>query len=675
MFQLSKSLLLSCVKNYIFLAVTMLLIFSLNTFGQVSYRRFLLMGQMELSKENYVAAINRFNTAIQSDNEGFEAWFLRGVAKYSLGDYQGAVNDFTKTVTFHPLYTRAYLYRGICYDRISKFNNALADFNKALSLDPFDIDVYSARGETKINIHDFAGAVNDFSAALQLKHNNPFILLNRGVANHLNKNEKAALNDLQKSITLNKYYPDAYIKRGMIYYELDSLQKSLIDYNSAIALNANNPFTYFQRALSYLKLKDTAAVLNDYAKVLALDSTNSLTYYNRALIETSQKHYISAASDFNKVTALNPNNLYAWFNKGILYMDMKSWHDAAQDFTRVISIFPGFVAAYINRAVAKMKQGDKKGAFNDRKHANQIIAFVNSGQENAETLYRKYADSAYFRKIIRFEADFLSGDMKHGKIQFNRIHIAPFPDIQVVLFNPATTANKKSIRFYFDELIVRFNADNHVGIKLAFSTNTGQLPDNINTYEIKKLNENILNTNDTAGYCFIKGILYYRLHKVEQSVKCYDSTLSLNHTFVYALLNRGATQFDIDNIKWSKLQYSSTIGITKTGFHSQTKNTILPPAHTKALADYNQLAKLYPKLPYVYYNRANLKTGLRKFQRAIDDFSMAIRLQPHLAEAYYNRALVLLYLDETKLACKDLSKAGELGISKAYNVIKRYCSK
>jgi tetratricopeptide (TPR) repeat protein len=77
----------------------------------------------------------------------------------------------------------------------------------------------------------------------------------------------------------------------------------------------------------------------------------------------------------------------------------------------------------------------------------------------------------------------------------------------------------------------------------------------------------------------------------------------------------------------------------------------------------------------VYYNRANVKLSIKKFHRAIDDYSMAIKLQPNLAEAYYNRALTLLYLDEIKLACKDLSKAGELGITEAYNVIKRYCNK
>jgi hypothetical protein len=54
---------------------------------------------------------------------------------------------------------------------------------------------------------------------------------------------------------------------------------------------------------------------------------------------------------------------------------------------------------------------------------------------------------------------------------------------------------------------------------------------------------------------------------------------------------------------------------------------------------------------------------------------MAIKIEPDMAEAYYNRALTLLYLKEEKLACKDLSKAGELGVKEAYSVIKRYCNK
>jgi lipoprotein NlpI len=66
---------------------------------------------------------------------------------------------------------------------------------------------------------------------------------------------------------------------------------------------------------------------------------------------------------------------------------------------------------------------------------------------------------------------------------------------------------------------------------------------------------------------------------------------------------------------------------------------------------------------------------MKDFQRAIDAYSDGIAHDPTLAEAFYNRALTLIYLGENGLACSDLSKAGELGITEAYSVIRKYCSK
>ena len=66
---------------------------------------------------------------------------------------------------------------------------------------------------------------------------------------------------------------------------------------------------------------------------------------------------------------------------------------------------------------------------------------------------------------------------------------------------------------------------------------------------------------------------------------------------------------------------------------------------------------------------------MKKFKDAIDEYTKALNIEPHLAEAYYNRALILLYLKQNEKACKDLSKAGEMGVNDAYNVIKRYCTK
>jgi hypothetical protein len=44
-----------------------------------------------------------------------------------------------------------------------------------------------------------------------------------------------------------------------------------------------------------------------------------------------------------------------------------------------------------------------------------------------------------------------------------------------------------------------------------------------------------------------------------------------------------------------------------------------------------------------------------------------------MGEAYFNRGLVLIYLKDKEKGCIDMSRAGELGIGDAYNVISRYC--
>ena len=54
------------------------------------------------------------------------------------------------------------------------------------------------------------------------------------------------------------------------------------------------------------------------------------------------------------------------------------------------------------------------------------------------------------------------------------------------------------------------------------------------------------------------------------------------------------------------------------------------------------------------------------------DYDKAIELNPDFADAYFNRGLTHIFLGNNKLGISDLSKAGELGIVSAYNVIKRF---
>ena len=93
-----------------------------------------------------------------------------------------------------------------------------------------------------------------------------------------------------------------------------------------------------------------------------------------------------------------------------------------------------------------------------------------------------------------------------------------------------------------------------------------------------------------------------------------------------------------------------------------------------AIADYNKCIELDPKAEDAYNNRGNSNYYLNKYTEAIADYTAAIKLNPNYAEAYYSRGITKKQLNDKDGACFDLSKAGELGDMKAYDMIKKYCN-
>ena len=52
-------------------------------------------------------------------------------------------------------------------------------------------------------------------------------------------------------------------------------------------------------------------------------------------------------------------------------------------------------------------------------------------------------------------------------------------------------------------------------------------------------------------------------------------------------------------------------------------------------------------------------------------FTQALQVDARLPEAYYNRALLYLRMGEKEKGFADLSRAGQLGLYKAYALIKQ----
>jgi len=642
-----------------FAVILFFIFFSLTEMcAQINHKHYILMGKLDLSKENYSEAIQNFNIAALAKPNDFEAYFLRGIAKYSLNDFTGAVDDFSRTLEIHPLYVRAYHYRGVANDRLSNYADAMTDFRKAISLDPFSEELHLAAGATLMHLNDYPNAVAEFDTALIINPENANAYISRGIAKRYLEDLDGALSDMNSAVYYDFFNIEAVVRRGMIELEREEYQSAMDDFNAALRMDDDNPLIYFNRALAYLNLGDTIAALNDYERVNIIDQRNALTYFNRALVYSMLKDYDVALALYNKVIEINPDNIYGYFNRGILFYQIKQWDNAEDDFTKVIELFPDFIDAWINRAVVKFEKNDIKGAEQDQWHAKQIMAFVSEDQANVDSLYNHYSKMDY-NKIISFESDFVSGNRQKTLVQFSDIKIQPKASFIVNI-----TDNS---RYYLDATLSQISQNMRLDGKLAYVEND-ILDENHKSF----INDQVINSVDNLNLSiFLNGIYNFEIFNYQKGENLFASLLDDPVLGVYAGINLAALQYAKAELVVNDRNYDNSIYITQKRA-SEIVTTQEKPDYQQSLNTMTDVLTRNSRNPYVWYNMGNIHLQMQEFNKAVDDYTKAIQYDHNLAEAYYNRALTLLYLDKKSQAIKDLSKAGELGIQEAYVVLKRF---
>jgi len=643
--------------------------------AQLNVEYFMKKGIGELASEKYTEAIHTFNVLIRARPDLAEPHLYRGRAKFSLGDLKGAEYDFTRAIMLDSYNPEAYYYRGVVKSSMYDYSSALTDFQKSLDRRPNDPNVLFSRGVTKIRMKNYAGAIGDFDTLILLRPDIGHAYLNRATAKGLMGDLDAAINDCNQAIRLNIYFTEAFIRRGLLHKEAGRFDKAIMDFDHAIKLEENNPLTYFYRAAALLNIGDTTGAIADFDKVIQLDPFNDLTLYNRGLIKASRKNFSGALDDFDKVLKINPNNVFTWYNRAIVQANMNNFQDAVNDFTGAIRLFPDFAAAFMGRASARQQLKDFEEAGKDYDTAMAIIEAVNDGADFGFINEQYSADSSYLKKIIEFEADFNAYNPADGRIQHQRVLIGLQPNITIRYYDSDIILAEQQRTGYIHPPLNNFVYNND-------SFSLGLTIENISIPEEKKLL--IANKVDSIMYFnpfdadnyFLKGTINWMSMNYSEALVAYDRVLDLKPDYAEAYFNRANVLFELIEHQYSLEQTNTEMILTADGSTPVKNNQeIYLPDFTPVIRDYDQVIKLNPKMSYAYYNRGNIKNRMRDFAGAIQDYSIATALNPDFAEAFYNRALTLIYLKQNQEACFDLSKAGELGITDAYNVIKRYCEK
>lgn len=640
--------------------------------AQLNTTRVMEIGRNALYFEDYVLSIQYFNKVIDSKPFLHEPYFYRGLAKFYLDDFVGACEDFSSAIERNPYIAQCYQLRGMCHARMDSTALAEQDFRMAIRYDMQNPNLWQNLVVLAIQAKDWEKAEQVADSLLFFSPRNSAAYLLRTQIS-LNKGDTlSALDMVEKAVKYDRFSADVYDARAIVEYEMGNYEAAEKDLDRAIELMPARANSYINRALVRYHSNNLRGAMEDYDMALYVEPSSFIAHYNRGLLRMNVGDDNLAIEDFDKVLGIDPDNTMARFNRALLRENIGDYKGAIEDYDRVIGDYPNFEYAYSCRASARRKNGDRKGAEADEKWLfKRQLDIYNKGVDAVTEEYsaekdktRKRSDANvrnYNKMVVADEVYAKQYTTEYrGKVQDRNVFVELEPVFVLTYYKndndlDALPRYSKSLeelnRSGESPLMVtndeRALAENEIGRSF----------DNINDLS-KRIAENPKALRDVM----LRAVNYYLVQDLESAMLDLDYAIGADSTswefyFVRSFVRHKLLETErLDGV-------DGEVDGGKSGVNFD---------YRLVKSDLDKVIALCPDFVYAYFNRGNVLAKLNDYKSAIVDYTKVIDVDDRFAEAYFNRGLARLYIGNVEQGVADLSKAGELGIFQAYNVIKRF---
>ncbi|ASB47743.1 tetratricopeptide repeat protein [Alkalitalea saponilacus] len=673
--------------------------------AQIDTDRMTIIGRNALFFEDYILAIQYFNQVIRTKPYLSRPYLYRAQGKYYLDDLKGAEADCSLALDRNPFFVDAYNLRGIIRQRLGRTNEAIADFRRGLEIDPENVNLITNIGIAYINAEEYEKAVETYSQAIRLAPNLVNAWLNRGHAKVSAGDTIGGLSDFTRAIEINPYIPEGFTYRAIVNYQLSEFEKSLEDLNEAIRLRPEDGRLFMTRGFIRYQLDDLRGTVEDFDKVIELEPRNALAYHNRGILRAQVGDLNRAIDDFSRVLALRSDDLLTLYNRALLYMETGQLENALADLDIVADNHPDFAPVYYNRSQVKHLLGDRRGAEldygtamsleMDRRQASDRAETIGSNEsEDEETGGRKATRRESDRDIRNYDRiavldDFgseqpeeLAGTSLRGRIQYRNVVIDLEPVFGLTYYPGDTLVHRLR---YFNIDLDGFNRRRITDRPLQISNREKELERTTSAGVFEEINRltTYINENpdsrDIEGYLLARGALYQSVLNLNNAMNDYNRVLEINPENYLALLNRAYARFKMVELVRSLDEETPESPQRLDVRTTTTRPPTQPSERERRILDYDliisdlqKIKTINPDFAFAHFNIGMIYATQRNFEEALLYFSQAIELSPDFGEAWFNRGLIRIFMEQEIEGTLDLSKAGELGIFEAYNVIKRY---
>lgn len=656
--------------------------------AQINTERVMMIARNALYFEDYVLSIQYFNQVISAKPYLFEPYFYRGLAKINLDDYQGAEADCDEAIRRNPFVVGAYQVRGLARIRQNNFDGAIEDYRMALKYDPENLVLWHNLTLCHMQKEDYTAAKDDLEKLLAISPRYTRAYLMRGEVNLKQNDTMSALRDFDKAIELDRYDADAWSARAMVKLQQKEYKSAEDDLDRAIRLSVKNAGNYINRALARFHQNNLRGAMQDYDLALDIDPNNFIGHYNRGLLRAQVGDDNRAIEDFDFVLQMEPDNMMATFNRGLLRAQTGDYRGAIDDYSKVIAEYPNFLTGYHYRAEARRKIGDRKGAeqdefklmqaqldrLNGKQGSDKKDMAEADGQGNDGEKTRKKSDKNMenYRKIViaddsestqRYTSDY------RGRVQDRNVVVKLEPMYALTYYEKISEI-KKTVHFY--KAIDELNLTKKLPKPLHITNMEAPLTEEQVKYHFALIDSHtsdIVADPQNALKRFSRGMDFYLVQDFDSSIADFTKSILLDGNFFPAYFMRALVRFK--QLEYKKAEALSDTNSSSAGDGKQ-ETGVTGVDYEVVKKDLDKVIELAPDFVYGYYDRGNVFSALKDYRSALEDYNKVIEMDPEFAEAYFNRGLTHIFLGNNKQGIMDLSKAGELGIVSAYNIIKRF---
>jgi tetratricopeptide (TPR) repeat protein len=534
----------------------------------------------------------------------------------------------------------------------------MSDLETYLKLSPKSYNLLYEKGKLQLELKDTVGAEKTFDLYVQKDSINSMPWSARAILRMQRNDKFGALKDYSQAIKRNSTYAGDYINRGILNVEKKNYNQAISDYNMAIKLEKNNALIYYNRGLLRAGLGDYNNALTDLTTVLKLDSTLTEALLQKAMVENELRDYKSAIKDYKKI----------------------------------ISKYQYFLPAYFGVAQAESRLGNQKAAFQYQQMATNIEKnkdyITRKNKENIQATNKLAANvqkSSTSRKtemFNRFAAQNLDDNESESKYATDATRGAvqdKYTDVvnekNFVLTYYAKTDEIRHTNLYYPTLEI-YNKQKKLSTILKITNNelplTAELVNN-HFEAINEISSKLASDNQNADIYFNRSLEFAMVQDFNSAIEDLNKAIALRPDFMIAYFCRANIRFKLVDFSKNSVDVNSKTSVDEKGKLKKISSDNQSVFDMNLImGDLEKVNQLNPDFSFAYYNKANILCSQKDFQTAISNYSKAIQLDSDFAEAYYNRGLTYLFIGENEKGLADLSKAGELGIYKVYNLIQRF---